>query len=128
MLDKNLLLRQTSDGNLTASETARAGVDYGAGDREPLSYVMKVTQATGTTPTLVAKIQESDDNSNWVDLANFENNASTPSNTINAAGVYIVSFRSSKRYRRAHLTVGGTTPNFGAVEIGPDVGGDYLRF
>lgn len=128
MQDADLMLRPASAGALSASETARAGVDYGAGDNMPITYILKVPSVSGTTPTLVAKIQESDDSTNWADLCTFENNASTPSNTINAAGVYHVSARSSKRYRRVHLTLGGTTPNFGVATVGPDLAGDYARF
>jgi len=128
MLDVDLMLRPASAGALSASETARAAVDFGAADARPITYIMKVPSVSGTTPTLVAKIQESDDGTNWADLCNFENNASTPSNTINAAGVFHVSARSSKRYRRVHLTLGGTTPNFGTTTVGADVGGDYNRF
>ena len=126
MFDERLMLRKTSDGALSASETARAGVDYGAGDKEALTYILKVPSLSGTSPTLAAKLQESADNTNWVDVGVFPFSAT--SNVINAVGMYYLSVRCRYRYRRVHLTLGGTTPNFGLTTVGCDLGGDYERF
>jgi hypothetical protein len=101
-------------------------VDYGEPDKEALTYILRVPSLSGTTPTLAAKIQESADNSNWVDLCVFPFSAT--SQVINAVGTYYVSARARYRYRRVHLTLGGTTPNYGAATVGADLGGDYNKF
>ena len=119
MQDKNLMLRAASAGNLTATETGSA-VDFGAGDKQAMTYKVVVPQAQGTTPTLDVKIQESDDGSTWRDVLVFPQ--------ITAKGIYRVSARLDGRYRRHVSTVGGTTPNFGAVEIGPEMQGEYTSF
>jgi hypothetical protein len=120
MFDKNLLLRQSTDGALSASELARAGVDFGAGDRKGFTYIVKIPSVSGTTPTCAVKIQDSPDNSTWTDLLSFP--------SITAVGMYYRSARSSQRYRRAYITLGGTTPNFGTAIIGVDLGGDQDKF
>lgn len=126
MLDNNLMLRKTSDGALSASETARAGVDYGAGDTEALTYILRVPTLSGTSPTLAAKLQESADNSTWIDVGVWPFSDTT--NVINAVGTYYLSVRCKLRYRRVHLTLGGTTPNFGATTVGAELGGDFTKF
>lgn len=120
MFDNNVMLRKTSDGNLTASETSRPGVDFGGPDLVPVTYQVHVPQAAGTTPTLTVKIQVSSDNNTWVDYLTVPQ--------ITAAGEYRITGMANYRYRRAHLTVGGTSPNFGAVEIGAVPGGEYTSW
>ncbi len=114
MYDKNLLLRDGSTA-LSASEQANAASDFGAGDREAITYEAVIPSASGTTPTCDIKIQESDDGTVWRDFLAFQQ--------ITAAGVYRASGRSDARYRRAYITLGGTTPGFGNALIGPVTGG-----
>lgn len=118
MYDKNLLLR---DGtvNLTATETG-AAVDYSQAGHWSITFEMTVPQATGTTPTLDAKIQVSDNGTTWRDWLFFRQ--------ATAAGVYHVTGANPARYRRMVATVGGTTPDFGKVTIGAVTGGAGTSF
>jgi len=119
MIDTDCLLRDgTTD--LTADEATPTGVDFGGHDLEPVTYMVHVPEAGGTTPTLAVKIQESDDNSNWRDFLAFP--------SITAAGQYFVTGKSNARYRRAPCDVGGTSPDFGAVIIAPVPGGRYTNW
>lgn len=67
---------------------------------------INVGAVTGTTPTLVAKIQDSPDNSTFTDVAG----ATTA--TLNAAGIVEFYFKTTQRYVRLVLTLGGTSPNY----------------
>ncbi|KKS71779.1 MAG: hypothetical protein UV42_C0019G0003 [Candidatus Magasanikbacteria bacterium GW2011_GWE2_42_7] len=118
MFDANLLLRSDAT-DLAASETSLTGVDMGP-DMVSQTYQVHVPEAGGTTPTLAVKIQESDDNSTWRDFLVF------PSITV--VGEYFMTGQSDARYRRAHLTLGGTTPDFGAVAVGPVPAGRHNKF
>lgn len=119
MFDNNLLLRAASAGNLSADELTPTGVDVGV-DLVETEYCVSVPSVSGTTPTLDVKIQESDDDSTYRDFLAFPR--------INAAGVYYVKGKSNARYRRYAADVGGTTPNFGATEIGIVPGGRYNKW
>jgi hypothetical protein len=118
--DANLLMRAASAGNLSASELTPAGIDMGGPDLVPVTYQVHVPSAGGTTPTLDIKIQESDDNNIWRDYLVIPQ--------INAAGEYYVTGKSNARYRRYTATLGGTTPNFGAVVIAPVPAGRYTNW
>lgn len=113
------MLRASSAGNLTATGNT-AGLQI---DGTPFSGVflrVHVPQATGTSPTLDITIQESADNSAWRNVVIFPQ--------ITAAGPYrriYASPGSFGKYVRAAMTVGGTTPNFGAVQIGIETGSEY---
>jgi len=120
MLDSELMLRAASDGDLDASEQARSWVDFGAGDVKPLTMKVVVPKADGTGPTLDLIIQTSDDGSTVQDTITLPQ--------ITEAGVYRVSIKSPHRYRRAYITLGGTSPDFGAVQIGPELGGEYTEY
>lgn len=67
---------------------------------------LNVGAASGTTPTLDVKLQESDDNATFTDItgATFAQRA--------AAGNETIHFRTRKRYVRAVATIGGGTPSF----------------
>ncbi len=76
-----------------------------------------VPAATGTAPTLDIVIQESDTlGAGYVTVVTFAQ--------IVAAGIYRRIYSSRKRYVRAVLTVGGTTPSFGNAQVGFDTGGE----
>lgn len=106
-LDKNLLLRDGTT-NLTATETS-ASKKIEETPAEGMDVVISVPQATGTSPTLDPKIQESDDDSTWQDLVVFKQ--------ITASGEYTRHFATKFDYVRVVLTVGGTSPNFGKVLV-----------
>lgn len=118
MFDSDLMLRSDAT-DLTASETSLTGVDMGV-DKVAQTYQVHVPEAGGTTPTLAVKIQESDNNSTWRDLLVFP--------SITAVGEYFMTAQSDARYRRAHLTLGGTTPDFGAVLVAPVPAGRHAEF
>jgi hypothetical protein len=67
---------------------------------------VNVGTTTGTSPTLVVKIQDSPDNSTFTDVA------SATTTSLTAAGVTDFYFRTANRYVRAVITIGGTTPSF----------------
>lgn len=116
--DANLQPRTSTD-DLDANEQAIvsttrvnscAVIDLGETMPKGMSCVVKVPAAGGTTPTLDLKLQESDtEGSGYTDLVTFDQ--------ITAIGVYVRRFATAKRYIRHYATVGGTTPNFGGVEI-----------
>lgn len=99
--------------NLTSTQTGTGLLIEGTAFRGN-SLRIYVPQATGTTPTLDATVQESNDNSAWNLLVTFPQ--------ITAAGTYRRYISTRKRYVRVVLTVGGTTPNFGQVQVGFDTG------
>ena len=118
MLDANLMLRAAAAGALDGNETG-SWFDLGATQKGPLSVLIMVPSAGGTTPTLDIEIQESTDGSTL-------DGDQTQVPQITAAGVY----RTAKVYKR-HIrfvaTTGGSSPDFGAVEIGPTIGGDQEK-
>jgi hypothetical protein len=67
--------------------------------------VLHVSAVSGTTPTLVVKIQHSADGTTWADLITFSSQ-----NAIN--GEYQTVSGTVNRYLRAQWTIGGTTPSF----------------
>ncbi len=95
-------------GARTASASG-SGVDLQplthAGGRAMKAFV-DVAAVSGTTPTLDLKMQESDDNSSWSDIAG----AAFVQKT--AVGQDSIHFRTIKRYVRVVATIGGTTPSF----------------
>lgn len=83
---------------------------HGLGSRALVARLL-ITAASGTTPTLVGKLQESDDNSAWNDLITFESQA--------AVSESFRRFTTNKRYVRFVATIAGTTPSFAyAVDVG----------
>jgi len=73
--------------------------------------ILEVGAVTGTTPTLNVKMQESHDNSTFVDIAGsafIEVIAANSSQVLRLAELNVV----RRRYVRAVATIGGTTPNF----------------
>jgi len=122
MRDTNLALRADGAAALTADDLTPAWVDFGAPDINPMTYQLVVPAAGGTTPTLLAVIQEAEDASGTGARAvlTFE--------PITAAGIFYVTGRMDGRFRRLTLDVGGTTPDFGSVECYPILNGDYTEF
>lgn len=120
IMDAQLLLRAAAAGNLNANELTPTSKDFGGPDQHELTYVVVVPQAAGTSPTLDITIQESDNDSTWHTVLTLRQ--------ISTAGKYYVTGKLDGRYRRYTATVGGTTPNFGAVIIAPVIGGQYDNF
>ena len=109
-----MLIDSTAD--VTATVTGDA-CDFHGPDQDILCYRVYAPSATGTTPSMVAKIQESADKSTWTDLV--------AAAAMTAAGNKRLFAKSKLRYRRAVLTITGTTPNFGKVKVGLESGGQY---
>jgi hypothetical protein len=101
-----LLVLRDGTTNLTATSNT-SSVELKGTSLKGLVARLVVPQAAGTSPSLTAKVQESDDNSTFNDLVTFD--------TITAAGIYRERFITKKRYVRFSFTVSGTSPNFGGV-------------
>lgn len=69
--------------------------------------ILEVGAVSGTTPTLDVKLQESDDNSTWSDIA-----GGAFTQVTAATQRQVIRVLRSKRYCRGYATVGGTTPSF----------------
>ena len=69
--------------------------------------VLHVSAVSGTTPTLVVKVQHSADGTTWADLATFPSQ-----NSVNGEYLEVAAGTTVNRYLRAQWTVGGTTPSF----------------
>lgn len=83
------------------------GIDTWAKGRPQGSiFMLSVGAASGTTPTLDVKIQDSLDNSTFNDVAGAALTQKT------AAGFQEINVGQTRRYVRAVGTVGGTTPSF----------------
>jgi hypothetical protein len=97
----------TKDVTLQASVTKTAtytGSAVEVGDRGVGRFLLTVSAASGTTPTLDVLIQTSYDNSTWRSVASFTQATSTTTERLSFSGL--------DRYVRAKATIGGTTPSF----------------
>lgn len=117
MLDKNTYLIDSSAADLVATATGATKQIGPTLSNE--TWLIYTTLATGTTPKMVAAIQESNDDSNWTELTSME---------ITTAGEFYQTVFSNKKYRRAVLTISGTTPNFGRVMVGRVPTGRYNNY
>jgi len=91
----------------TATATVSgSGGDLLAGDSRCFA-IQQVGTVSGTSPTLDGKIQESNDNATWSDIAGAVFTTVTASNNYQA-----ITFERTKRYVRYVGTIGGTAPSF----------------
>jgi hypothetical protein len=93
----------------SATKTA-TGNDTGqalGGAFNNIALYVNVTAASGTTPTLVVKLQDSPDGTNWYDITG----ATTASLTTTGA-VAVRTTVACGHSIRAVWTIGGTTPSF----------------
>ena len=81
------------------------------GFREAL-IKLSIGAVSGTTPTLDAKVQESDDDSTYVDItgAVFTQKVAADANKIFVGRIWL---EARKKFVRVVYTIGGTTPSFG---------------
>lgn len=117
LFDANLMLRATTDGSLTAASTYD-GVSLRETPADGITVKASVPAAAGTTPaaTIAIEVADTDAEASYVEIARFE--------PITAAGEYAIRVASQRRYMRANVvSVVGTNADFGAVQIGPTVGG-----
>lgn len=104
-----MVLGQFDKATLFASQARTASANSNAEDVsgfETLLAILNVTAASGTTPTLDVKFQESMDAVTWVDIPSAAFTQTT------AAAVKSLLFSSRAQYIRAVATIGGTTPSF----------------
>jgi hypothetical protein len=87
-----------------ASATANSGAIAAQGGAAYVLLMVQITAITGTSPTLVVKLQESSDNATWSDVVG----ATTAS--LTAVGSAVAFGAPAKGYVRAVATIGGTTP------------------
>lgn len=120
--DSSGMLRAAADGNLTATVNG-AGLTIRGTPVNGVTVRVHVPSISGTTPTLDLKIQHSDDGATWTDLATFPQ-----INTTTGVGEYRRRVATPKRDVRYAATVAGTTPNFGAVQIGFETGGEQAAW
>lgn len=85
----------------TTSGTSDAVSTEGQSD---LTVYVNTTAASGTSPTLTIKIQDSLDRQTWYDVATLT--------TVTAAGQLRQTVNNVGNYIRASYTIGGTTPSF----------------
>jgi hypothetical protein len=111
--DNDLLLQDTVTRTATGNGTA---LDLGAGFTPggigmPASAVIDVSAAdrANSDETYNFKLQESSDNSTFVDIG--VNTAVTVASTTATLGVYVAKGFITKRYVRLVLTAAGTTPS-----------------
>lgn len=112
----DVLTATTLAADLTASTNSDAIDLKGGIVATPLVARVRYTQATGTTPSVKAVIQQSADGTTWEDLTVLHDVLTSPAVPL----IRRKRFVPNLRYVRVAFTVGGTTPNFGrpTVEIG----------
>ena len=93
------------DVTTLTSTATQTSVDFGAAGTNGGAATLHVTAASGTSPTLTAKIQTSADNSSFSDYITFTQNTAVGSELKTSASA-------PARYARAVLTIGGSTPSF----------------
>jgi len=125
IMDAELLLRDGAT-DLDASVAAPASVDFGGPDQHPFTYVVVCPAlATGTTPTLLVTIEESDNDSDFRTALTFElisvANEDTP-------GKFFITAKLDGRFRRAPVALFNEDNDFGAVVIAAVIGGTYEDF
>lgn len=95
------LLELKASGAQTSSTN---GTGKLVGPTDVCKVMIKVTAVSGTSPTLDIDIEDSDDDSTYVDRVKLPR--------ITAVGEYEGFLKSSKKYLRYASTIGGTTPSF----------------
>jgi hypothetical protein len=95
---------------ITSGSVNTGGIDLSLFRRA--LFVLDAGTVTGTTPTLTLQIQESPDNATWTNNPIIPTFQLTASNQVGTAEIRAGQLSAGKRYARAQLTVGGTTPSF----------------
>lgn len=99
---------------VTATATSSA-MDFHGPDLTELAYRFVVNgTVSGTTPKIVPTLETSDDGVTYATEYTFPD--------ITGVSDTIVKYRAKKRYRKVKLTVSGTSPSFGHIEVGIDSG------
>lgn len=108
---KQEALLASQDVNASGNSSSIDGLNKGT-----MIFAFNIGTPTGTSPTLDAKVQESDDDSTFTDAAATDmfSGAAVAIAQQTAAGFVqlVVDRRKLKRYLRIAYTLGGTTPVF----------------
>lgn len=123
--DASLMMRLTSDGDLTAAAALTAMNIDGNLPNGLALQINAPTAFTGTSPTLTVTIHGDTDSSSGCT----SDDAVVATKTITAYGEYILPFQTPLRSIMVKLDVTGTSPNLGAVEVGlvSNVGQGWTR-
>jgi len=108
--DTLLMLRTSDDGSLTTTGTC-SGVEINGTPADGVTAKVVVPAAASTT-TLVVEVQvaDTDADGSYATVAQSE--------AISATGEYSIRFATRRKYARGQYSVAGTSPDFGAVEVG----------
>ena len=110
--------------NTSSAVTSTASsdvIDFHGPDLDEIDYRIVVNgTVSGTSPQIVATLVTGDS-------ADAVSTTEATLATITAAGEYHCKFRAKKRYRKVTLTVTGTSPSFGHVEVGIDSGARWTK-
>ena len=114
--DTNLMLRTTADGSLNTTGTYTGVAVYEA-PADGFTVRISVPAAAGTGPQLICIIQAADTevDGSYVTIAQTEG--------ISSVGDYALRVSTQRTRIRLSAEVAGTTPDFGAVQIGVVAGG-----
>jgi hypothetical protein len=100
-----ITLHPSQAETVTGNSVANSGVDT-----EAIALFVNVTAVSGTSPTLVVKLQEGVDGTNWADIPSFATGSLTTTGLTRVA-VPTVGLKLADKIR-AVWTIGGTTPSF----------------
>ena len=123
--DSSLMLRQTSDGALTAA-AALTAIDIDGTLPNGLAVQINCPTAfTGTSPILTVNVYGDTDSSSGCT----SDDTLIASEIITAYGEYILPLHTTLRSIMVKLDVSGTSPSFGLVEVGlvTNVGTEWTR-
>ncbi len=110
--DADKIVRVGSDSDLTATETKTFTLEGGAYMQRPFTLRVLVPSQAGTTPTLVVKVRALTDGKE-IEVTHTEN---IDASTTFPFDLILPLPPSDDTSWDAVFTVGGTTPDFGAVE------------
>lgn len=122
VMDSSGMLRAAAAGNLTTTETLPANPGKQV-DGTPVGgvTVRLHVPAVVASSTLDLTIQHSDDGTTWTTILTF------PQVTTGGVGEYRRRLSTPKKYLR-YVATTATSPNFGAVQIGFDSGGEQANW
>ena len=105
------------DTESAVTETASSSVmDFHGPDLAELAYRVVINgTVSGTSPQVVVTLVTGDS-------PDAVNTTEATLATMTTAGEAIFKYRAKKRYRKITLTVTGTSPSFGHIEVGIDSG------
>ncbi len=109
--DTQLMLRTSADGSLDTTGTYN-GIQINETPAKGMTAKAVVPAAAGTGPQLILFVQAADTDAD----GSYETIAQ--SKPISATGEYAIRFSTQKDYVRLYAEVAGTTPDFGAVQVG----------